>query len=201
MINWLTNIYNKKTWLVIAAVIFTIQLSIPAYMIYEQNQTLKHGALYKFKIRPIDPYDPFRGKYVVLSFDAEQNPVKFNQESVQLKRKDWVFAVLETDDDGFAQFSHLTTIKPNDNHYLRVKVGYFSSSLGYRINIPFDRYYSPEDKAYAIETNVRRRTRRNSEDKVYVAVKVLNGKGTIEDLYINGMPILKFVETIENVQQ
>ncbi len=203
MTNWLNKLYQHKVWLILAALVFAIQLLVPAYMIFEQQQTLKYGELYKFKIRPIDPYDPFRGRYVVLSFDASRNAILYREKDRKTKinsfdspkRNDWIYAKLITDKEGYAQLSELSMEKPEaGNDYLRVQVRYGSAKNKYHIRIPFDRYYAPEGKAYAIETNVRQRSRRNSNDQVYVAVKIRNGKGTIENLYINQMPILEFVE-------
>ncbi|WP_251357823.1 GDYXXLXY domain-containing protein [Kangiella sp. TOML190] len=193
----MTKLWQPKIWLIAAIIVFLVQLFVPAYMIAEQQQTLKHGELYKFKIRPIDPYDPFRGRYVTLSFDAERDAFVLDGEkdSPPLQRNDWVYAKLIKDQEGFAKFSGLTLAPPsNGNDYLRLQVRYRSSNDQYHINIPFDRYYAPDNKAYAIETNVRQRTRRNSDDQVYVAVKIRKGKGTIEDLLINEVPILQFVE-------
>ena len=45
-----------------------VQLFVPANMILEQEDILKNGTPYKFKTAPIDPYDPFRGKYVWLGY-------------------------------------------------------------------------------------------------------------------------------------
>ncbi|NVJ68377.1 MAG: GDYXXLXY domain-containing protein [Gammaproteobacteria bacterium] len=199
MDNFIKKIWTPKIWLPLAIMLFVIQLLVPAYMIFEQQQTLKHGNLYKFKIRPIDPYDPFRGRYVVLSFDAENSPIPLQQQNKNakqdLKRNAWVYAKLTQDEDGYARFSELSLTKPtSDNDYLRVQLRYGGVKDNYPINIPFDRYYAPENKAYAIEANVRQRTRRNSDDQVYVTVKIRNGKGTIEDLFINDTPILDFVE-------
>lgn len=192
-------LFQKKVWLPLAIIVFIVQLAIPAYMIFEQKQTLSKGDLHKFKVEPIDPYDPFRGRYVVLSFAAGRNPVPlidFEQlEGEELARDSWVYAHLTTDKEGFAEIKQISLAKPKSN-FLKVKASYshYGSENKYRVQIPFDRYYAPENKAYAIETNVRDRSRRSSEDDVYVAVKIYKGKGTIEDLYINGLSILKFVE-------
>lgn len=200
----MVKLWNKKIWLPLAGLVFLAQLFVPAYMIFEQKQTLSKGVLYKFQVRPIDPYDPFRGRYVVLSFDADRaaKPViDLDDESKKLPHDSWIYASLTNDDDGFAKVQHLT-LEPSNGEadYLRVKVKYNQKENLYSFDIPFDRYYSPENKAYAIETNVRSRSRRN-EDKVYVAVKIYKGKGTIEDLFINETPILDFVEELQKTEQ
>ncbi len=203
MISYLNKLWKKNIWLPIAGLVFLIQLLVPAYMIFEQQQTLKYGELHKFKIRPIDPYDPFRGRYVVLSFEAVTNAIPYSPhdkiaaEDVKSapKRNDWVYAIITTDEKGYAKFSELKIDRPkSDENFLRVQIRYSNIHNSASIIIPFDRYYAPENKAYSIEDQVRRRSR-NSQDNVYVAVRVRNGKGTIEDLYINEVPILEFVES------
>lgn len=64
-----------KLKIILLIVLFAIQLAIPGYMIFEQNQILTEGTAYKFKTRPIDPYDPFRGRYVTLAFEANQEVI------------------------------------------------------------------------------------------------------------------------------
>ncbi len=198
MINFLKKLYQKNVWLPLALLVFAIQLLVPGYMIFEQQQTLKHGELYKFKVRPIDPYDPFRGRYVVLSFEAEQNHIPLidqDKDNYNYKRHAWVYANLSRNEKGYAVFDSVTIKKPEGNNYIRVKSRFYSVNKKLRVHIPFDRYYAPEHKALAIETNVQRRSR-NNDDEVYVAVKIRNGKGTIEDLFINDTPILEFVENL-----
>ena len=43
-------------------------LAYPTYLIYEQENILASGTIYKFPLAPVDPYDAFRGKYLALSY-------------------------------------------------------------------------------------------------------------------------------------
>ncbi|HUR30287.1 MAG TPA: GDYXXLXY domain-containing protein, partial [Saprospiraceae bacterium] len=52
------------------AIMVLVQLYVPASMIMESEKVLKEGKEFKFKTAPVDPTDPFRGKYVELNFDA-----------------------------------------------------------------------------------------------------------------------------------
>ena len=60
---------NKKTQIVLFVLVALAQLYVPAKMIWDQEDVLKNGSEYKFKTDPVDPNDPFRGKYITLSFD------------------------------------------------------------------------------------------------------------------------------------
>ena len=53
-----------------------MQLFVPANMIWSREKVLNEGKIYKFKTAPIDPNDPFRGKYISLNF--EQNAIEVN---------------------------------------------------------------------------------------------------------------------------
>jgi uncharacterized membrane-anchored protein len=59
----------KKTILPLFALTCLAQWFVPAQMIYDQEQVLREGKTYHFKTAPIDPSDPFRGKYITLSFE------------------------------------------------------------------------------------------------------------------------------------
>ena len=47
------------------------QLIVPGSMIWKKDMILVKGKSYKFLTAPIDPYDPFIGKYIVLNFREE----------------------------------------------------------------------------------------------------------------------------------
>ena len=55
-------------FLIFLAVVL-VQLVVPAKMIFDKEVILKTGTIYKFKTQPIDPSDPFRGKYVTLNYE------------------------------------------------------------------------------------------------------------------------------------
>lgn len=183
-----------KPTLILIVVMFAIQLAVPGYMIFEQNQILTKGTAYKFKTRPIDPYDPFRGRYVTLSYAADQEVVPV-MEGAEIESEDWVYALVGVDDEGYAVLEVLTDIKPEDDQdYLYLETFYRSYDGGYLVSLPFDRYFSSEENAPKIESAVWRRQRDEVED-VYAKVRVYRGKGTIEELMVNDMPIKEYIES------
>ena len=62
---------NKSLTIGIFVTVAFLQLLIPIQMITSRERILDKGTLYKFRTRPVDPYDAFRGKYVALSIDYE----------------------------------------------------------------------------------------------------------------------------------
>lgn len=183
----------KHYRLVLLLLIFLVQLAVPIYMIVEQRVILNEGKAYKFKTRPIDPYDPFRGRYVTLNFLAD-DATFFLQTQNQLKNGQKVYASLLTDDKGYAYISNVSIEKPESTHdFIRVEVLYHSLDHNYYIRLPFNRYYAPEKLAPEIEKAVWRRNNNQVED-VFALVKVYKGKSSLEELYINQRPAIDFVK-------
>jgi uncharacterized membrane-anchored protein len=58
-----------KYW--ILAVVVLLQLGVVGRMIFHREDVLIHGREVKFVTRPVDPVDPFAGRYVALRFEAE----------------------------------------------------------------------------------------------------------------------------------
>ena len=91
---------NKKILLPAFILVALVQLYVPSKMILHREEILDTGKEYKFKTAPIDPTDPFRGKYITLRYD--ENMVEIQNE------KDWVrgetiYVFLAKDSDGFAK--------------------------------------------------------------------------------------------------
>lgn len=61
---------NKKKILLLSFfLVAVVQLYVPSKMIWDREEVLRTGTEYKFRTAPIDPTDPFRGKYITLRFD------------------------------------------------------------------------------------------------------------------------------------
>jgi uncharacterized membrane-anchored protein len=54
------------------------QLYVPLQMMFNQEDIMKTGTEFKFQTAPIDPYDPFRGKYITLFFKEREITVQNN---------------------------------------------------------------------------------------------------------------------------
>ena len=91
--------------ILIFGVVALAQLAVPAAMVWQREQTLKQGRVWKFLTVPVDPVDVIRGRYIALRFTAEEfaAPAKFEAGNKP------VYAVLKQGTDGFAQIDHLTT--------------------------------------------------------------------------------------------
>ncbi|GAA6137057.1 hypothetical protein NBRC116583_08040 [Arenicella sp. 4NH20-0111] len=173
-----------------------VQLAVPASIIYSYEDTLSKGTEYRFKVRPVDPADPFRGRYVRLGFDEENTRDRVipmpGIESIPKKQR-FAFASIAVGEDGLAKVVAVTGAPPQSGDYIKVKTTVYSNKL-YRINFPFDRYYAEESKAPNIE-NVVFNTRNLGEERLITAQVFINqGRGVISELYVDGQTIHDFLD-------
>lgn len=179
-------------FLIFIAVVI-IQLFVPAKMIYEKEDVLKSGTVYKFKTQPIDPNDPFRGKYVTLRY--ELSSARSVDSTIQ--RDDKVLIYLEKDSLDYATVKSVSKTKDNtSNDFIEVEVDYYDfHSTEVRFSLPFDRYYMEEFKAKPAEDIYSKYNRRNdSINKTYALVAIKNGDAVLKDVFINDKSIHYYIE-------
>ena len=110
----------KKITILLLAATFLVQWFVPLNMIMQQETVLKEGTPFKFKTQPIDPNDPFRGKFVVLNYEANRIAVKDGQLWVGGEP---VFVKIEADAQGFAQITGLEKIEPlGEKNYVKAEI-------------------------------------------------------------------------------
>lgn len=188
--------FNKKILLIGFFLIACIQLYVPAKMIYDQEDVLRTGKQFKFKAAPIDPNDPFRGKYITLRFDATNFKVQNGKDWVQGEE---VFVLVEPAETGFVKISSVLKDKPaNESNFVKATISYIdeiNSTL--LINYPFDRFYLEESKAQAAE-DMYRESIIDSTQIAYALVNIKEGEAVIRDVMIDGVSISNLVKSKEN---
>jgi uncharacterized membrane-anchored protein len=174
---------------------------------------LSTGKEYKFKTRPIDPNDPFRGKYITLGF--EENLVKGQIEN-DWQKSESIYVILTTDSDGFAKIEAISKVKPADKvDFVIAKVSYFSffdpmqagpdtinqpetnKNTDLIIEYPFNRFYMEEFKAPLAE-KVYRESLSDSTNVAYALVKIKDGDAVVKDIVINGISIKELLKIKTN---
>ncbi len=166
------------------ALLFLLQLAVPAGMIAGREITLRRGELFRFRTAPVDPYDPFRGRFVALNLEQAQAP---RPAGVELSYRQKVFALLAVDEAGFAYCSGIDTERPAAGHYLVARIASLDQEQ-VRLQLPFDRYYAEEDLAPEIERAYRAHSRRDKQE-AFITVRVRQGRGVLEELYIEDLPV------------
>ena len=174
-------------------VLAIIQWVVPGRIIIGKNEVLKKGQSYKFKTEPVDPSNPFKGKYITLNFAENSFTDRIERD---LGRGEDVYVMLGTDLKGFAIIKNVSKKEPRDNFaYVKANVYYTSrenDSITVFIDYPFDEFYMDEFKAPKAET-VYRESNRDSSNSTYALVKIWQGQAVIEDVLINDIPIRKLI--------
>jgi uncharacterized membrane-anchored protein len=184
---------NKKILLTVFIVVALVQLAVPAKMIWDKERVLELGKEFKFETAPIDPTDPFRGKYIVLQY--KENRVAIDSKS------DWeegqsVYVHLITDRNGFAKIGSVSKEKPTGTEdFVKAKVE-FIGDIGYttmNIAYPFDRFYMEESKAFEAEQQYIK-SQIDSTKITYALVNIRDGESVLKDVLIDGVSISEIVK-------
>lgn len=178
---------TRLVTLLVFAVLVVLQLAVPASMIEKRQSTLAQGAAYKFSIGPVDPYDPFLGRYLVLNLEVATFP---DWKGEPLHKGQTIFAVLAKDADGFATITNLSMDAPGRSDYLKARVAW-QSGQQVQLALPFSRYYLQEEAA-----QLAWRVRPDPQQQpvpAYILVKLKAGFGVLEDLYFEDRPIMDYM--------
>ena len=175
-----------------------MQLTVAGSAIVESELALRTGETFRFRIQPVDPVDAFRGRYVAIRFAVDRAPVA---DDFELRRNKRVFIPIETDADGLAILGQADVVPPVGGPFLRLRAtGIYPDEEGNRfvwVSMPFRRYYLDEDLAPKVERAVWGDTRGRREASV--SVRVRDGVGVIEELYIDDVPIHQWL--VENAEE
>lgn len=185
---------NNKLVLILFSVVIVFQLLIPLRMVLRSEAVLQTGELYKFKTRPIDPYDPFIGKYIVLDFEISRIENDFNFEAAI---GGLVYVYLDVDDEGFAEIVDVSYDNHKKGIYVKAELKSATESL-IRIEFPFNRYYMREDIAKEAEM-IHARLSRDEEHVTYALVSIKDGNAVVEGVYIDDIPIEEMVVSEKSV--
>ena len=168
------------------------QIFVPGQMIWKHENVLSSGNMFKFKTQPIDPTDPFRGKYITLNFELNS----YTSFDNKFTYGDRVYVYLYKDEEGFAIADTVSkeSLK-NGKDYVVAEV---TSNYNGKVNfsLPFDRFYMEEDKAPKAEkvyTELNRVDSLNSA-LVYAKVYIKDGLGVLEDVMIDEVSIKDYIK-------
>jgi len=179
----------KYVFAVVIGIGIVLQFVIPSTMIFRQEEILHKGVRVYFATGAVDPLDVFCGRYVDLNLDEfrwrrwdEENPFKDVP-------KGWGYAMIATNEHGIATITTFETTRPEGEGtlYLRVK------NRGWSLESPFTKFYMPEKLAPVAEEIYREMAPRRGQEttnSVLLAVRIHNGKAAVEDLLVNGTPMI-----------
>lgn len=179
---------SKRTILYFSLFILVVgfQIFIPARLIWQQENILVTGKSFKFKTAPIDPNDPFRGKFITLRFENDE--LKTDSPNKNLNPAQEIFVTIEENEEGFAIPSAISAFQPDHTQdYLTAHIAYIANDH-IVIQYPFDRFYMEETKAPKAE-RLYFDAARDSTQIAYALVKVKSGQSVLEDVFINGVSV------------
>ena len=155
---------NKKK--IILLTVFT--LSLIAILQYPVNKIIKFETsqdytVVKFKVKPIDPYDPMRGRYVWLNPEVPDCWIFTNKKQQEIfSHNQCGYAIIKQDADGFAEFLRLElNCKELNTGETAVKVKNLHIKSEGRFGVclftwPFTRFYLNELKAPELEKELQK---------------------------------------------
>lgn len=178
--------------LILFIVVAIAQLFIPAKMIFNREAIIEKGTVYKFKTQPVDPNDPFRGKYINLNYDVRS----FVTSDTLWERQDQVYVYLDTDSLGFAKVNEVSKMPLNlEKDFILAEVSWYNKrEHTLNFNLPFNRYYMEETKAYDAEVAVRNAQRDSIPNNTCALVYIKDGEAVLNDVIINEISIKDYVE-------
>lgn len=175
---------------ILFCIVVCIQLFIPAQMIWDQESILTSGTKFKFKTRPIDPSDPFRGKYIHLNYELNRAKVK----DTTMVTGDRIYVYFRKDANGFAQLDGISKeLLKTEKEYVITFVNYVIEDV-IHFRLPFESFYMEESKAKEAEIATQRFNRNDSLTNVYAEVYIKNGNSVLQNVFINEMPLQQYVE-------
>lgn len=182
---------RRLPWVLFAAFCL-LQWALPLSLIQRAQATLEQGTAYRFRTAPVDPADPFRGRYVALDFEAAQIEAPAPTRFASGAR---LWAPIAVGADGYARLDVPSDRIPATGDRLAVRVQWQDEGR-LRVALPFDRYYLDEHRAPEAERLYRERAappRAGDEEDprrpAYAVVRVRGGDALIETLVIDGMPV------------
>lgn len=177
--------------ILIFVVVVLAQLFVPAKMIFDQENVIKSGRAFKFKTEPVDPSDPFKGKYIYLNY--EQTAVRSADSAWQSQEK--VYLEIIRDSLGFAMANDASRELGSSGDYVMATVNWYDyEEKLLHFTLPFNEFYMNEYKAYDAEIAHRDAQQDSLPNNTYALVYILNGKAVLDNVFINDLPIAKYVE-------
>ncbi len=176
----------------IGSVLFVVtcvaQLAYPASMIVGHERILRAGTPVRIRCQTVDPSDILRGRYVRLRLETFTVPVEKPED---YHASSTVYALLETDAEGFARLGGICSRAPETGLYVRARVREVNAETKeVTVGLPFDRYYMDEYDAPRAENAYRSGA---GKGDAFVVLRVKGGRAAIEDLFVGGRPIAELL--------
>lgn len=171
-------------------IVAMVQLYVPVSMVWEREQVLHEGTVYKFRVQPVDPADPFRGRYITLSFMDDVFDV---DDTEGWERHQEVYVVPAKDEEGFMKIKEIVKEAPSGNNYFHATVQYTQDHRACQVvlDYPFNRFYMQEEKAPKAENKLREL---GDDVDCWAEVAIQHGRAVVKDVKIGGVSVSQLTE-------
>lgn len=177
---------KNRTLLLIALLLcFIAQWFVPVQMILAKEKVATKGTVHKLRVAPIDPYDPFRGRYLVLNFSDDE--ISIEDDSLFSSQWEDAYISLVKDSLGFSVPANASRVKPGGSDHLKCQVRLKYGSNELRISYPLNRFYLNEELAPSAETVYNQEVR--NEREAWAEIFVYEGDMVLSDVLIEGKSI------------
>jgi uncharacterized membrane-anchored protein len=162
------------------------QWYFPSRMIGQKERIVQQGVTYRFECEPIDPRDPFRGQYLILSFKEDTwRCAACDNDTIPA----YGYVLLTTGADGYAKVDTLLWEPPAAGDYVQVELSpVWLTERKIRIQYRFDRFYLNEQIAQKAEQAYFEAVN-DSTGSAYALVSVLEGETVLQDVVVNGKSV------------
>lgn len=178
---------NSRKKLTVILGVFLIVLAVPVYLVVSNEMHISNEkSIYKFALRPVDPVDFMRGRYIVLRFNTSTEAAgegKFYPEGK-------CYVAVDRDKDGWAYFHSVSSEIPKERDYFETKVRWVNDKF-VQFMVPFDKYYMNEDLAPLAESSYNEMTRDDNE--FYATVNIHDGKAILMEVYYQDEPLKDYL--------
>lgn len=173
-------------WIFFALMVLA-QWAAPILQIQKHERVLEQGTVVKFKCGAPDPFDPFRGRYLVVSVE---DPHADLPKGIDFKGGQTVYANVVVGADGFATFSTVAAEPPSSGLYLKCELPsyLYSGDHRVRLEVPFDRYYMNEGAAPKADAWLAK-ARQERDKHAWVEVKLHQGLAVVVDIKHDGISV------------
>ena len=174
-----------KPWLLaLLLLLFAAQWAVPVLQVIREEAIRRDGAVFRLALRPVDPYDIMRGRYLTLLFKASDTilPVPAGIESGGS-----VYAVLQTGANGLADIVRLSA-SPEANAFAAT-LETVDNERQASVNIPLTRFYLPEDDAIMLDGLLSANTTaENTPLSATLDVRLKDGRMVADSLWLDDRP-------------
>lgn len=212
---------KKQLLLILLLLGILAQFAVPAWLLCQRELTLRHGTVYLLNTMPVDPMDPFRGRYMVLEFKDFRTLAISTNESTRLRERSGqrVWLTLNTNQQGVASIKALHQQYPAEP-CIQARIGWVlekweptdppqTNAVGGVVSnfratvhlnsLPCKRYYLPEKLAPVAEKAYARYMRQGQA--THAKVRVWRGHVFLEDLLLDGKPLREVLATMPDLDE